>query len=181
MSSVITNKANGEVMIFRRDTASTGGAFLEIETWLPPRARGPRPHVHLRQREEGEVLSGTLAVNVGGRVRVLRPGDPIDLPAGVWHTFWNPGDEGVQLRGTLTPAGSFEPFIRAMWGAANASPSGRPSLFDVAFLAERYRDEFLLRSPPAALQRPLFAVVVALGRRLGTYDAERLARLLPGG
>ena len=43
-------------------------------------------------------------------------------------------------------------------------------MFDAAFLATRYRDEFGTAQIPAAVQRIVFPVVVLAGRLLGRYD-----------
>lgn len=179
MSRLITDKDNGTVMIFEKTTADTGGAYLEIETSLPPHAKGPPPHVHYRQDEEVVVVSGALGVNIGGEIATLRAGERATLPRGVWHTFWNASGEELRLKGTVRPAGSFEPYIRAMYAATHVHPSGRRSLFDVAYLFHRYADEFAPAGMPRSVQRLLFPGIVRLGRWLGKYDAARLQRLEP--
>lgn len=46
-------------------------------------------HVHPRQEERFEVLSGKLGLRVGGVERVLGEGEAITAPAGFAHAAWN--------------------------------------------------------------------------------------------
>ena len=61
----------------------------------------------------------------------------------------------------------------AVWTThiASTARSGgkRPGLFDVAFLITRYRSEFAMLEIPAAVQRIVFPIVVAIGHLLGKY------------
>ena len=50
-----------------------------------------------------------------------------------------------------------------------ASGGSRPDPFDAAFLTRRYRSEFGMAEIPAAVQRFVFPVLVAVGRLLGKY------------
>jgi hypothetical protein len=45
----------------------------------------------------------------------------------------------------------------------------RPDPFDGAFLTRRYRSEFAMMEIPAAVQRFLFPLLVAVGTLLGKY------------
>lgn len=44
-------------------------------------------HYHKRKDETFQVLSGTLSVEVDGKVKTLSPGETLWVPRGVWHGF----------------------------------------------------------------------------------------------
>ena len=73
--------------------------------------RPPPPHVHPRQVEEYEVLTGRLDLTVEGRWRTLSPGDSASVPVGALHTFRNRSGETVRVRNHHRPAMRFEEFI----------------------------------------------------------------------
>jgi hypothetical protein len=62
---VIENPFTGERVIFLRTSEDTNGELLRFEYVLPPRFSIPE-HVHPRQEERHEILSGILR-GPGGR------------------------------------------------------------------------------------------------------------------
>ena len=71
--------------------------------------------------------------------------------------------------GYIEPADSIEYFLGAIVESRKQSGGLRPNALDVAFLARRYRSEFGMAAIPAAVQRLLFPVLVAVGTLLGRY------------
>jgi uncharacterized cupin superfamily protein len=62
-------------------------------------------HVHPRQEERFEVLSGKLGLRVGGVERVLGEGEAITAPAGFAHAAWNASsDDEVHVLVDFRPA-----------------------------------------------------------------------------
>jgi quercetin dioxygenase-like cupin family protein len=102
---------DGSSYIVRRPAAVSDGAFVEMEFVLPPGCVPPPPHVHPRQVEEYEVLTGRLDLTVEGRWRTLGPGDSASVPVGALHTFRNRSGETVRVRNHHRPAMRFEEFI----------------------------------------------------------------------
>lgn len=88
----------GELLVFMHPNMGQGG---------PPR------HVHHAQDEWFHVVAGEFAAEVGGEKFVLRPGDSLFAPRRVPHAWAHIGVPGTgTLITTVTPAGTFEQFIR---------------------------------------------------------------------
>jgi hypothetical protein len=62
-----------------------------------------------------------------------------------------------------------EYFLTEIFKSQRENGGSRPDLFDVAFLASRYRSEFAMAEIPTMVQRLVFPVLVAVGRLLGKY------------
>ncbi len=176
---MISNKTTGEVILFKKTSQDTAGAYLELETSLPPHAKGPPVHAHLHQEEEGAVQSGLLGIKIGGEKQILSEGDSFSIPAGVYHTFWNASNKLTQFVGKVTPAGELQTFISLTFACINQSPKGRLSLFDLAYLLEHYKHEYVLKNPPKQIAKWCFPLLIRFGRWLGKFDEERFVLLEP--
>src|SRR5215204_1254845 len=105
--------------------------------------------------------------------------DPVSTPsrprldpvwtAGDAHRFWNAGTDDLRCTGYIEPADNVEYFLGAIFESAKQSGKERPDPFDAAYLLTRYKREFALLDIPAAVQRLVFPVQVALGRLFGRY------------
>src|SRR5919198_4185987 len=69
----------------QRTPAETGGELLEFIVEGRPRGFLAQPHVHTRQTERFEVLSGSLDLRVGRRTHKLVSGDTMQVPPGAVH------------------------------------------------------------------------------------------------
>lgn len=165
----LENRHTGEVLRLRRVRDATGQIILTIEGSLPPRMSGPPTHVHFHQREEGCVEAGTLGAQVGKERIVVPAGGTGVFPAGVVHTWWNAGETLLELRGQAIPAVDLDHYLQALFAVLNASPSGRPSIFYLAHVLWRHRHTQAVTTPPVAIQRIIFPLVLLLGRILGKY------------
>lgn len=165
---VLENRHTGEVLNLRR-FARGDEVWLEIRGSLPPHSEGPPLHIHFNEDEEGSVLSGVLSAVVDGRRITGRPGDPVSLPRGLAHRWWNDADEPLEFLGYARPVIDFDRYVQAMFDVMNASPAGRPSLFYMAHAALRHRDTQAVLLMPRPIQAIVFRVVVALGTVLGRY------------
>jgi mannose-6-phosphate isomerase-like protein (cupin superfamily) len=135
---------------------------------LAPGAKGPPAHVHEGFAETFTPATGTLHVEIGGRVSVLRPGESATVPPGVPHRFWNAGDGEVVLASTRPSMP--QPFAAALVqiyrvmderGARPLTMMLQMSVIDPIF------DTFLA-GPPRVLQRAL-SFVLAPAARLAGY------------
>lgn len=165
----LENRHTGEVLRLHRVRDSDGQTALVIDGSLPPRSSGPPPHIHWEQRETGTVIAGSLGARSGKETILLRAGEPAVFPAGVVHTWWNAGEDVLELSGRATPAGDLDRFLQAMFAIVNAAASGRPSIFYVAHVLWRHRRTQGIVTPPLIVQRFLFPLIVTIGRVLGKY------------
>jgi len=165
---VIENPVTGETLVFLKRARDTGGEVLQME--LRIQANKPRmlEHVHARQEERVEVLSGTVRYRLGGKEHDLRVGDPVVLPPGVPHTLWNDGDGEARLRFDVRPALNAEAAFETLFGLAREGKTNRqgmPNPLQGALLAREY-GTFLPR-PPIPLQRVALAILAPIARLVG--------------
>lgn len=166
---VIDNGA-GERLVFNRRVRGTRGVRLEGETTVQPGA-GPPMHVRHRQAHGFTVLQGRLGYEVQGQgARFAGPGAYVEFQPGVPHRFWNAGDVELRCAGFIEPAHNAEFFLTELFDSMRRTGNGRPDLFDVAYLSQRYGHEYSVLQIPRAIQRLLFPVLVFLGVALGLFE-----------
>jgi hypothetical protein len=153
----------------RRVRDAAGQIVLSIDGSLPPRASGPPIHVHFHQREEGTVKAGSLGAQIGKEKVVVTAGGTSVFPAGVVHTWWNAGDDLLEFSGQAIPAGDLDRYLQGVFAVLNANPTGRPSIFYLAHVLWRHRHTQSVTSPPPAVQRIVFPLILFVGRVLGKY------------
>ena len=71
------------------------------------------PHTHTYEDEVTVVLSGTLTIDIGGRVSTAPAGAFVMKPRGVHHSMWNHTDEPTRVLELHTP-GLMEPYYDAL-------------------------------------------------------------------
>jgi mannose-6-phosphate isomerase-like protein (cupin superfamily) len=162
------NRHTGEVLALRRRDRG-GELVLELHGTLPPGQPGPPLHVHYRENEEGRVTAGRLSAEVGGRRIDLGPGEPVRIPPGVPHRWWNDGSEPLAFEGCARPLADLDRFLQAMFEVVNAGPPDRPPLFYLAHVLLRHRRTQAALMMPRPVQAVLWRVVVAVGTILGRY------------
>ena len=113
----------------------TGGGFALIEHEIPPRALAAPLHVHEREDEYSYVISGRVGVKVGDEVAEAGPGETVAKPRGIWHSFWNAGDEPARLLELISPAG-FEQYFEEL--APHLAGAGPPDMDALAAIRGRY-------------------------------------------
>jgi len=165
----IQNRHTGEILRMRRVRDAQGQIVLNLDGSLPPRASGPPLHVHFLQREEGQVKAGTLAAQVGKEKIVVPAGGSAAFAAGMRHKWWNAGDDPLEFSGQAIPAVDLDRFLQGVFAVLNASPNGWPSIFYIAHVLWRHRNSQLIATPPPAIQRIVFPVILFIGRVLGKY------------
>ena len=165
----VENHHTGEILRMRRVRGMDGHSVLILQGSLPPGTSGPPLHVHSDSRETILVKSGLLGVRMGREKFDVPPGKTAAIPAGVLHTWWNAGDEPLELSGRAVPASDTDRFIQAMFAVVNASSSGRPPIFYLAHVLWRHRRTQAVTLPPKAVQRMVFPLILLLGAALGKY------------
>jgi quercetin dioxygenase-like cupin family protein len=159
----------GERLTFLRRVAGRTGDRLEVTVVSAP-GSGPPMHVHHLQTEAMTVDEGRLAYQYAGEPpRYAGPGESVTFLPGAPHRWWNPDNVPLKCHGYVEPAHNIEFFLGAIFDAQQRGGSSRPVIWDVAFLASRYRSEFAMLEIPALVQRLLFPLIITVGRLLGRY------------
>ena len=165
----LENRHTGETLRLSRTRDAQGQIVLNLDGSLPPRAKGPPLHVHFHEHEQGKVTAGKLGAQVGTETMIVPAGEVAVLPAGTPHRWWNAGDDLLQFRGQVIPVVDLDRYLQALFAVLNAGPNGRPSIFYITHVLWRHRDTQLLATPPAAIQRIVFPLILLIGRILGKY------------
>lgn len=167
----IVNPVTHERITFLRTCRDGKGESVLFDCRVGPNGKALPPHVHRRQEERFEVISGTLGVMLGGKAHTLGPGERIDLPAGIKHQWWNAGDGEVYFRVEVVPPGNIEGVLETVCGLAQAGklnsrvmPRNPFMLAQLGAFSEAY-----VPGVPIWMQRMGLAVGSFIGRLLG-YD-----------
>lgn len=119
----------GDRYTFRATSAETGGAYVLLDSTVPP-GGGPPTHIHTRETEVFVVIEGHLTCTEEGVTRTLGPGESITLLPHKAHTFRNNGDKPVRMLIICLPAGIEKMFAEAgtlIDGAASAKSAQPPT------------------------------------------------------
>ena len=155
--------ALGMRIVFRRVSADTDGELVEYDVIGRPRGFPAQRHVHPRQSERHEVVSGALRVDMEGLQRVLEPGESLVIPAGTPHRHFADGPAEAHVRVELRPAlGTEELLERLAELSSEGAITRRGYLRPVATarLIQDFPDEGRAAQPPAAVQRAFSRTVL---------------------
>ena len=110
--------------------------FSLVEHPIAPHTLAGPSHVHEREDEYSYVLEGEVGFEVGDDLFSAGPGQLVAKPRGIWHAFWNAGDQPARVLEVISPAG-FERYFAEM---AELLPPAvpEPDLAGLAALQERY-------------------------------------------
>ena len=92
---------------------SVSGSTAIVEHTVEPKSIGAPMHKHTHEDEISYVLEGELSVIQDGIIQTAGPGQYIVKPRGIFHTFWNSGDERIRFIEIITP-GNFEYYFAEM-------------------------------------------------------------------
>lgn len=166
----LENPVTGEVLVFHRTAAETGGESVLVETIVRPHGFVAAAHVHPEQTERFEILEGLLGLRVGDEEILARPGDVAVVSPGTPHRFWNAGESEARFLCEVRPALQFESLIETMFTLAaegKTNRKGMPNPLRLAVVAKAHFDTVRLPFPPAWMQRVGLALAAPLGRALG--------------
>jgi len=158
----------GQRIVCLSNTAASDGELLRFQFWMRGGAAPPPLHVHPRQEERIEVVSGSVRSVSGGVERILGPGDRIISGPGVPHTVGPAGGEAVEMIVEFRPALGFERFMErtfALDRAGHIDAKGRGNPVRIA-TARPHEAEFFMPCVPIALQRAALRALDRVGRRL---------------
>jgi uncharacterized cupin superfamily protein len=80
-----------------RASSETNGQLFEVEFLIQPGDWTAPDHIHLRQEERFELMSGTLRLRVAGVEELLTPGSTRVLPPRTSHNLRNDGTDETRL------------------------------------------------------------------------------------
>jgi quercetin dioxygenase-like cupin family protein len=166
----IENPVTGERIVFHQTSRETNGEAVVFETFVKPDGFVAAGHVHPKQQERFEIVSGTLGLKVGGEEIVASPGETLTVPAGTPHRFWNAGDDEVRFHCEVRPALQFEQLLETMFALAadgKTNEKGMPNILRLAVIARAHFDVVRLPFPPAFVQRLGLALGAPLGQLVG--------------
>lgn len=159
---------HGEKLTFLAWEKNLDGDKLIVENFVAPKA-GPPMHTHYFQEEALTVVSGKIGYVVKGQQpRYAEAGETVVFAAGVPHRFWNAGNNTLHCKGYITPANTIVFFLSSIFAAQKKSGSGKPELFDGAFLVKRYASEFDLELP-WLVKKIMIPLTYYTGKALGRY------------
>jgi len=171
----LLNPVTGLRTMFRKTAEETSGELLQVD-WIgePSWTTGP-DHVHPRQEERFEVLSGRLGLRADGIERVHGVGDVIVVSAGSPHAAWNAGDDEVHVLVDFRPALRTETAFETLAGLARDGKTNRAGApknpLRLALILREFEKEIYFVRPPLAVQRVILGALAFIGRLLG-YRAE---------
>lgn len=114
---------------------SVNGSAAIVEHTVEPKSIGAPMHKHTHEDEISYVLQGKLTVIQNGEVQTAGPGEYIVKPRGIFHTFWNSGDERIRFIEFITP-GNFEYYFADM--APFLLPDQPPQINKIKETAAKY-------------------------------------------
>lgn len=171
-NKIIFNKKTGQLIKFIRTTNDTDGQLLEMNVTFAPKSFVPPMHYHPRQTENFRVISGSLMVNLAGKIIVLQKGEMLEIPARVKHAMWNDSKDKTIVNWRIEPALQTEYLLETLTGLANDNQTnarGVPSLLQKVLTARKYHQSLRLAHPPYLVQKLIFALITPIailsGRR----------------
>lgn len=173
---VLKNPVTGQDIIFLQTAKDTGGQVLEMESVYLKRSLEPIAHYHPLQDEDFTVLEGELTVLIDQAKRIYRVGESFHIPKGTIHSMWNATDSRTLMNWQVRPALDTEYLLETMAGLAfdgKTSPAGKPSLLQIAWIGNRYRQVFRLAKPAYFVQRIVFSLLSPFARLAGYRSAYR--------
>jgi hypothetical protein len=137
-------------------------------------------HIHPTIVERFTVQRGKIGFRIDGRESIAETGQPLTVPAGVAHDWWNAGDTEAQvLVEVYDPPGRFGQMIVDLFGLAQdgkTNDKGQPNLLQGALFSLEYEDVLYFTSPPRWVQKILFNLLAPIAWLLGyrgTYPEYR--------
>ena len=118
-----------------------------VEHTLPPHTLAAPLHRHSREDELSYVLEGEMTVLADDELTTVPAEESVVKGRGVWHTFWNAGDEPLRFLEIIAP-GEFSEFFEEISRIYPFDPTDEEALARFGEICERYAFEADLESVP---------------------------------
>jgi mannose-6-phosphate isomerase-like protein (cupin superfamily) len=153
-------------------SAMTNGQHVRARLTFKTGGLAVAPHIHTKQDETYEVISGRLAYVLDGVRHVAEPGEIVTLPRGVAHQHFAEGEEDAIAIQTISPGLDFDCLLESIFGLAseNRSIHGLDRLVQGLVWINKTKSTLILATPPEWVQRGL-AIFVAPIAYLAGYRA----------
>ena len=159
----------GEKLTFKELVKEPDGDKLLVENSVVP-GSGPVMHTHWKQDESLTVMKGRIGYQVAGEPEQFAGvGETVLFKRGVPHRFWNAGDDVLECSGWVKPANTIVFFLSSLFDAQKKTGTGRPEMFDEAYLITRYRSEYDMNDMPGFVKKIIIPVTYRVGKLLGKY------------
>ncbi len=170
-NDIIENPVIGDKMQFLITAEDSKGETLKVKVWNKIGAQGPPEHIHPKQTETFEIISGTAGFKLNGKEQNLIAGQTITVPVNAPHKFHNAGDSELVMVVELKPALKTEFFLETFYSLAKKGKSNKNSvpnnfLHFMTILNEYYGEQFII-GPPIPVQKFLAKVVGGFGKLVG--------------
>jgi quercetin dioxygenase-like cupin family protein len=154
----------------------TNGLKSEGLLTLEPLEQGPPEHIHLKQMEYFEVLTGALVVSVNGENKKLKVGERLEIQKGIKHTYFNETSEPMTAKFGYEPALNIEWLIDTMDSGErkNGGDWHKIPLLEQGFVLYYLREEYRLANLPFWLQDIVFGLLSKIAQFSGVSDKIKL-------
>lgn len=98
----------GENVTVRATGDETDGAYDVLDLSIPPGPGVTPLHVHHRNDEAILVIEGEVTVQLGDERHVLAPGEFVNAPSGLPHTYRNTGDGPARAIFVMSPGNNWK-------------------------------------------------------------------------
>lgn len=160
---------HGEKLTFVDLIQEPDGDKLITEGFCKPGA-GPVTHVHWKQDESLTVISGKMGTEILGETpKYYGPGETATFFRGVYHRFWNAGEDELHVKGWVKPANNVEFFLTNMYQALNEGSNGRPETKRANFIFMRYKSEFDTIAVPGFVKKVIIPIQYFFAKISGAY------------
>lgn len=171
----------GERLAFNNLREQTFGQRSEGIMTIGAGKKGPPAHIHTKQLEGFEVLSGQMIAKVNGKELIANVGDTVLVQAGEAHTFKNGSDsEALVAKFWYEPALNIEWMLQTMGEDAmqHGGDWANVPLLPAGYLMYKMKDEYQMAGIPGWLQNALFGLIAGIAKLTGASKKYTLPATL---
>ena len=160
----------GDIAEMLATSKETNGEKVVFKMIVKPGGFKPAQHIHVKQDESFEIISGKLTYLINGKKKTAAAGEKIVLPKGIGHTHYNDEPEGdLVVIQSISPALDCEIFLENLFGLTNDGKikGGEPKFLQIMAWSNHYQSETWLAKLPLSLQRFIAFVSFPVAKLLG--------------
>jgi quercetin dioxygenase-like cupin family protein len=160
----------GDIAEMLATSKETKGEKVVFKMIVKPGGFKPPEHIHLKQDESFEILSGKLTYSLNGKKKTANAGEKIILSKGIGHTHYNAeaGEDLVMVQ-TISPALDCEIFLENLFGLTHDGKikGGEPKFLQIMAWSNYYQSKTFLATLPLSLQKFIAFASFPLAKLLG--------------